>query len=157
PSGVRAAAQSWPPAIGPIGGRSTRSGAPLAMSQTRIVLSCDTLINCFPSRVNSTFHTVAVCPPESSTRIGFSGVSAARATEEKASPSSKGPSCRMVNLVEDCQGRDREGQGPGVVSSVDCWPPVDLWCAKGTFLIALVNCTIQANRISADWASCHIN
>ena len=28
---------------------------------------------------------------------------------------------------------------------------------EGAFLIALVNRTIQANRISADWASCHIN
>src|SRR5271157_5685771 len=30
-------------------------------------------------------------------------------------------------------------------------------CSKGTFLIALVNCTIQSNLLSADWASCRNN
>jgi hypothetical protein len=29
--------------------------------------------------------------------------------------------------------------------------------AKGTFLIALVNCTTQADRLSADQASCQNN
>jgi hypothetical protein len=29
--------------------------------------------------------------------------------------------------------------------------------SKGTFLIALVNCMVQANRHSADRASCHNN
>ena len=57
------------PGPGPIGGRSMRRGVPVITSQVRIVLSCETLINCLPSGVNSTVITLPMCPPVSRTRI----------------------------------------------------------------------------------------